>query len=280
MVVGLDVVLADGTADPHRRHRPPGRRPRPHPAVRRLARARSASSPAPGCAPTRRPPHERRAAYGFADVRRRARRLPPHPAPRRHAGRAAALRRASSRRAATAPTARRACCSCSTRATRRSSTPPIDDRRPRSAPAPTASTIELVEHWLGHRNDVSALEALIREGLRRRHDGDRRRRGRGCRRSTTPPSPPSLAVAGTLARVGPPVARLHRRRLPLLHVRRQRRRPTASRTTTTVAAVGRRHARRARRTAAPLSHHHGVGLNRARFMRRGARRRARRARAR
>ena len=81
--------------------------------------------------------------------------------------------------------------------------------------------VALVERWLGHRNDVSALAPLWRAGVvvdtaeisgawaalpaplrrgRRRAEGHRRHAGR----------------------VGAPVARLRRRRLPVLHLRRAR----------------------------------------------------------
>ena len=47
-----------------------------------------------------------------------------------------------------------------------------------------ALDVALVGRWFEHRNDVSALEALISRGLRRRHDGDCRRRGARCPRCT------------------------------------------------------------------------------------------------
>ena len=104
MVVGLDVVLADGTRDPHRRQRPPGRRAPTSPSCSSaregtlgvITGARLRLHPAPAARAAARP-------SAFAVVRRRARRLPPHPAPRRHAGGAAPLRRRSRRTAATRP---------------------------------------------------------------------------------------------------------------------------------------------------------------------------------
>ena len=98
MVVGLEVVLADGRVIRTGGGARAGGRAPTSTSCSSAARARSASSPRPGCASTRRPPHERRAAYGFAIVRRRARRVPAHPAPGRHAGGAAALRRRESER--------------------------------------------------------------------------------------------------------------------------------------------------------------------------------------
>ena len=167
-------------ADPHRR-RAPRRRSAPTSPRSSSARegtlgvitgARLRVHPAPDARAARR--------VRVRHLRRRPRRVPPHPAPRRDARRAPPLRRDRGATAATRP-ATRTCCSCSTRATRRSST-----RRwrssPRSAPARRrAARRELVEHWLEHRNDVSALEALIAQGLRRRHDGDRRPVARRCR---------------------------------------------------------------------------------------------------
>ena len=121
LVVGLEVVLADGTVvrtggapaaavgpdlDPavprlrgHARRHHPGLAARPSRAAGRAARRPTRS--------TRSPTASRPAG---------------RPAPRRHAGRAAPVRRRRVGRAATAATARAACCSCSTRATRRSST--------------------------------------------------------------------------------------------------------------------------------------------------------------
>ena len=77
-----------------------------------------------------------------------------------------------------------------------------------------------VGHWLEHRNDVAALEALISRGLRRRHHGGRgslagpARDLHDCHRRAP-------RGRGHHRRVGPPVAQLHRRWLPLLHVRGQ-----------------------------------------------------------
>ena len=96
----------------------------------------------------------------------------------------------------------------------------VDDE---CAPGAGAHPLEtaLVERWLGHRNDVSALAPLWRAGIVvdtaevsgpwAALPGPLRRGGRraqGHRRDT--------------GRVGPPVPRLHRRRLPLLHLRRAR----------------------------------------------------------
>ena len=81
----------------------------------------------------------------------------------------------------------------------------------------------LVDRWLGHRNDVSALAPLWRAGIvvdtvevagavGGPAGPDRRRRWRALQRRRRDPG-----------RLGPPVPRLHRRGLPLLHLRRPRR---------------------------------------------------------
>ena len=150
--------------DHHRRRAAAGRRPRPHPAVRRLARARSASSPAPGCASIRRPPAERRAACGS----------PRSPTASTPAGASCAAAR------------RPPCCASTTtlEADRSYQTGDrhvllvLDEGDPASStrscaivaeecdvPAASALDVGLVDHWLEHRNDVSALEALIRKGF-------------------------------------------------------------------------------------------------------------------
>ena len=79
----------------------------------------------------------------------------------------------------------------------------------------------LVETWMGHRNDVSALERLISGGLvvdTMEISG----RGRPCPRSTSRPSPPSGASRALAASAHQSHA-VPRRRLPLLHLRRQAR---------------------------------------------------------
>ncbi len=128
----------------------------------------------------------------------------------------------------------------------------------------------LVDRWLEHRNDVSALAPLWRVGHRGRH-----------RRGVGPLEGPARAVrrrarcpgkgGGHPGGLVPPVPRLHRRRLPLLHVRRPA--PRRSRTRRRAPGPG-RYYRRAwdevtRATMAAggaISHHHGIGLNRARFL--------------
>ena len=146
----------------HRRRAPRRRRARPHAALRRLARARSASSPAPGC---------------------RVHPLPPRRAPRR-------VRR--SRRSPTASTPcgascsaarRRRCCASTTRSKPNRSYQTGDapraararrGRRARSSTrrcaivaeecdgAASALDVALVEQWLEHRNDVSRARGADR----------------------------------------------------------------------------------------------------------------------
>ena len=95
----------------------------------------------------------------------------------------------------------------------------VVDRGVRGARRP-ARRPTLVEHWMAHRNDVSALEAPISAGLVVDTIEI------AARWSALPAiydeaaSPPSRRSTGTLAAVGPPVPRLHRRRLPVLHLRR------------------------------------------------------------
>ncbi len=121
MVVGLDVVLADGRSDQHRRRAARRGRARPHAAVRRQRgharhHHRRPAAPAPG---TRdRAPRRLRVRL----VRRRARRLPAHPAPRRDARGAPALRRRSRPTGTSRHRPASIRCSSSTRATRHSST--------------------------------------------------------------------------------------------------------------------------------------------------------------
>ena len=263
----------------HRRRARAGGRPRPHPAVRRLRghARRHHRRPAARC--IRRPPHERRAAYAFASFADGLDAMPAHPAPRRDARRAAPLRRDRGR--PQLPDRRpRTCCSCSTRATPASSTrrcaivaEECDARRR------ARSTSALVEHWLEHRNDVSALEALIPQGLRGRHDGDRRRRG-----ATLPDDlrrdaiAAILGVPGTRGRVGPPVATPTPTAPASTSRSRASRRPTSARRYYR-RGVGRGHAGRARRRrrAQPPPRRRPQPRP---VRRRGARRRLRRAAAR
>ena len=163
MVVGLDVVLADGTHGPHRRRARAavgpdltqlfvgtegtlgvitGARLRVHPAPAGEVRARVPASPRSPTASTR--------AGASSDAARRppccASTTRPRPTGTSTTGDAARAARARRGR----PRARR-------RDAWRSS--------PRSAPAPTPLDVALVEQWLEHRNDVSALEALISSGF-------------------------------------------------------------------------------------------------------------------
>ena len=155
------------------------------------ARARSASSPRR--TPARAPGAAGRAARRLRVpvVRRRPRRVPPHPAPRRHA---------------------RRCCGSTTTASRGATStrrrnvllvldegdPALVDgddggRRRGVRAAPTLLDDDFVDQWLDHRNDVSALEAAHPRRTRRRHHRDRGAGGRRCPRSTTTASPRSKA---------------------------------------------------------------------------------------
>ena len=124
---------------------------------------------------------------------------------------------------------RRPCCGCTTGPSRRARTAPTADtcvllvldegddgrrrrgdgrRRPTSArDADRSSTTRCVERWLDHRNDVSALEAAHRQGLRRRHDGDRGAVARARPASTTPRPPRCSPCPTHRGRDRPPVPR-------------------------------------------------------------------------
>ena len=80
---------------------------------------------------------------------------------------------------------------------------------------------ELVERWLGHRNDVSALAPLWRGGIvvdTAEVVGPLGRAPRALRGGHRR----AHVDRGHARRIGAPVPRVHRRRLPLLHVRRAR----------------------------------------------------------
>ena len=196
------------------------------------------------------PPAERRAAYSFAVVRRRHRGLPDGAAPRRDARPCCGSTTTSSRRAATAATARAACCSCSTRATRRSSTATMAVVADACAGGRAGAPTELVAGWLDHRNDTSALQALTRKGF----VVDTMEIAAPWSRLAELFDDVRAALLGRPARPAspvPPVAQLPRRRLPLLHVRRH---AAAGRGRVDVRrAVGRRPAGRARRRRQPVA---------------------------
>ena len=235
-------------ADPHRRAAAAGRRPRPQPGVRRLGghARRHHAGPAPG---------------------------PPAPAARRVA------RRSASRRSPTGSTCaagsshgarRRPSCASTTRpkptattrpaTTQRAARPrrgrPRDGRRGmagrrRGVRSPRAELgRRLVDRWMEHRNDVSALEALIVTGYRRRHDGDRRAVGRAARASTTPTIAALQARAGTLAASA---HRSHSYPTAAASTSRSAARSTPTRRTRTTASVGRRHPCRARQRRLALA---------------------------
>ena len=247
--------------DQHRRCAPRRGRPGPQPALRRLgghARHHHRRPPAPA------PRADPRAAGGLRVrvVRRRHRRHAPHPAARRHA-----------RRRCASTTPRRPIARYHT-----------GDRAlllvlDKGDGAVVDATMELVaevcrdgaprgrrahvEHWLEQRNDVAALEALITRGyvvdtmevvgrwrdlpadLRGHHRGAQQRPGHD-------------------RRVGPPVPQLPRRAAastspsPPGRARRPRR--------ATTARCGTPDRERCSAPAARCRHHHGVGLNRSRFV--------------
>ena len=269
MVLGLEVVLADGRivhTGGTARARPPGPT---SPSCSWAARAPSASSPRAGSACTRCPGARVAGPSGS----------PRSPTASTPAGASSAAAPPLPSSASTTPPSRAAtstsptptCWSCWTRPIRPWSTPPWPWSTP-SARAPPCWTIGLVDRWLTHRNDVSALAPLWRAGvvvdtvevagrwaaLPGLYDAVVGALGR---------------VPGTLAASLAPEPRLHRRRLPVLHLRR----PTPRRA---ARGRGRRDAwvadyyRRAwdevsqatMDAGGALSHHHGIGINRGRFL--------------
>ena len=218
MVLGLDVVLADGRVV-HTGGAPRAAvGPRPQPAVRRQrGHARGDHRRAPARAPGAR----RRGAgrVRLRLVRRRARRVPAHPAPRRDARGAAPLRRDRGRPAlldrrrdtmllvldegdAAIVDARDA--GGRTRSARRATRRRSRARRPGGSS--TATTCPRSRHFIssGHVVDTMEIAARVVGAPRRLRRGARR----GARRRRH-------------ARLlGAPLARVHRRRVPLLHLRR------------------------------------------------------------
>ena len=266
MVVGLDVVLADG------RRITTGGWPRAAvgPDLTQLfvgsegtlgviTGARLRLHPAPR--------HERRGAWLLGSFADGLDAMPAHRPAGRHPGRAAPLRR---RRGRPHLRHRRPGAAARARRGRRHawSTPRFEV---------VAEECELgagghrgdeahVEHWLAHRNDVAALEALTSKGYTvdtmevaapvvgaAGHLPGHARRAAGASRAPSPPPPTSRTAT--------------RRRLPLLHLRRPGRRRRGA--TPTTAALWDAGQRAVLADGGALSHHHGVGLNRGRYVRRG-----------
>ena len=205
------------------------------------------------------PAFERRRAYDFSTFDEGLRRLSTHSPARRPPSGPSSLRRD---RVEAPFRHRRLRAHRARRGRRASGRRDHGHRRTRSAPRPNGSTSALVETWLERRNDVSAPRATLGARSCRRHD-------RGCGRVGDPDRAArarerlARRARGRAHRLGAPVARLPRRRVPLLHLRRHaprrpRRGSTARRGTCAmeeVLALG-----------GAISHHHGVGRNRARFV--------------
>ena len=203
---------------------PAARRPPPSdptsPSCSSGPRARSASSPGCGCGPIPCPPTERRAAYrfpSFADGIEACRRM------LRRGATPAVLRLYDGVESAREPRRRRHALHAARPRRGRPGDRRRDDgrrrRRVRRRPARGTAAVALVDDWLDHRNDTSALQALTRKGfvvdtmeiaapwsrLPGLFDDVRRRTAGG---------------AHARRRQLPPVPQLPRRRLPVLHVRR------------------------------------------------------------
>ncbi len=266
---------------PGRAHRRPGpavgHRPRPHPALRRQRGhpRRHHRGPVP------RPPGTRRRRGAGPSG------SPPSPTASTPAGASSAAARPPPSSASTTPPSpdgqlRPArpptCSSCWTRPTRTWSRPPW--------PWSTQECAGAAELDVGpgrplarppQRRVGPGPAVACRRG--RRHRRGRRPGGRRCPACTTPSLGALGGVAGHAGRLVPPEPRLHRRRLPLLHLRRPPARRTRRGRGGARRLVADYYRRRGTRSPGPrmaaggaISHHHGIGLNRARFLADGARR--------
>ena len=269
---------ASRSCSPTARSCAPAARRRPRsaptsPSCSSAARARSASSPACWLRTHPMPPAERREAVVVRRLRRPGSSCAGDPPPRRDAGGAAALRR---RREPARPGRRRQRVH---RARARRGRPGARRRdvrggRCRCAPSWRRTPLgpERVERWMAAPQRHLGAAGAHAEGVRGRHDGDRRavvgaaadlRRGpRGDARRAARPR-----------RDLPPLAQLPGRRVPVLHVRRH---PTAGRPGAierTYVAMWDAGQRAVLAAGGNLSHHHGVGLEPQPVRRRGARER-------
>ena len=262
-------------ADHDRRAAPPGRRPRPHPAVRRHRRHARRHHRGPPAGPPV-PPAEARAAYGFPtfaagiDACRRILRRGATPAVLRLYDEAESAR---SHGTDGDVNVLLVLDEADAAARRRHD----GDRRGRVRRAPSASTTRWSSRWLDHRNDVSALEALTAKGFVvdtmeiaapwSRLDADlRRARSPPCWRCRT-----RCAATAHLSHSYPDGACLYFTFAAT---------PPADEREATYVALWDAGTRAVLGAGGSLSHHHGVGLNRARFVRRGPRAGLRRARRR
>ena len=261
LVVGLEVVLADGAVDPHRRRSGGSRRPRPHPALPRVGGHARRRSPACGCAPTRCRRRSGGAAWTFASFADGIEACRHGPAPRRDAGGAAPLRRVESARATAATGAQHA---ARARRGRPGDRRRHDGRRRRCLRGGRRAGSRRAGRRVAAppQRHLRAAGADA-QGFRRRHDGDRRARGRGspscsttCARRCWPcPTPGSPAAT----------CRTATRTAPASTSRSPPRRPPTE-VEATYVALWDAGQRAVLAGGGNLSHHHGVGLNRARFV--------------
>ena len=166
MVLGLEVVLADGRIVHTEGHGP---RAATGPNLTQLFVGQRGHARRHHRGPLPHPPAAAgpgSAGLRLHHLRGRARRLPEDPAPRRHAGRAPPLRRqAESARNFEQPDTNVLIVLDETDPALLAATLAVVDDECGAAAGAHPLDVALVERWLGHRNDVSALAPLWRAGI-------------------------------------------------------------------------------------------------------------------